>query len=120
MTAGRKSVQVEGNDGPGTLLYGHDFFQSTQQDAGDPAMAASEDAEGENSRYSHLGAAMPIGLCNCGLPYSLPAIQPMFGKTCSSKARPGHPSVAVVDTVCDGVQEGCSARERHRPALASE
>lgn len=47
-------AQVEGNDGPGTLLYGHDYYQSTQQDTGDPALAASEDAEGEVGRCDHV------------------------------------------------------------------
>lgn len=53
----KEIVQVEGNDGPGTLLYGHDFYQSLQQDAGDPALAASEDADGEISRYIFLQPA---------------------------------------------------------------
>ena len=43
-------MQVEGNDGPGTLLYGHDYYQSPQQDSSDPALAASEDADGETTR----------------------------------------------------------------------
>ena len=44
-------MQVEGNDGPGTLLYGHDYYQSPQQDSSDPALAASEDADGETTRW---------------------------------------------------------------------
>ena len=58
MTGGREIVQVEGNNGPGTLLYGHDFYQSPQQDAGDPALAASEDADGDISRYFSMQPAL--------------------------------------------------------------